>query len=222
MTPAGSVEAQQHVASGIGHGVIDQADGAYRALPFIVTMMTGNLSLFPLLSDLSGLAITQLARADARIAPSSTRDGWFTLGQVGSYVAGAIIGGAEVGALDASAEAGSSAMLDMAQQIAKAGGGGWWRTVSVMETAEGETIVGGGGSDLNIAQKELARQFGLTVAEDAPGLHAEETVLQHAMKNGLTPTRGVATNLICGPTCAPLIQQLGGTVSGRFFTFPSP
>ncbi len=130
---------------------------------------------------------------------------------------GAIHGAA---ATTTAAEAAPAATLDIAQQVAKAGGGGWWRTVSVMETAEGQTIVGGGATDLSIAQKEFARQLGLTVAEDAPGLHAEATMLQHAAANGLTPLRGVSTNIICAGSCAPMIQEMGGTVSGRFFTFP--
>src|SRR5262249_2564662 len=72
---------------------------------------------------------------------------------VGAEALGAIAGvvgrelGAEVGAVAveggaAAAARGPAASLELAQQVAKAGGGGWWRTVSVMETAEGQTIVG--------------------------------------------------------------------------------
>jgi len=114
---------------------------------------------------------------------------------------------------------GPAATLELAQQVAKAGGGGWWRTVSVMETAEGPTLVGGGASDLSVAQKAFAERLGLTVAEDMAGAHAEATVLQSAANRGLTPVRGVSTNIVCSGTCAPMIQSMGGWVKGRLFGF---
>jgi hypothetical protein len=127
--------------------------------------------------------------------------------------------GAVVGAGEAAATKGPAATLEVAQQVARSGGGGWWRTVTVVETAEGPTLVGGGASDLTLAQKEVARQLGLTVVEDLPGAHAEVTVLQHAAKAGLTPTSGVSTNIVCQESCAPMIQAIGGWVRGRLFGF---
>jgi RHS repeat-associated protein len=116
-------------------------------------------------------------------------------------------------------ERGPKASLELAQQIAAASGKPpWAQTVSLLETAEGPTLVGAGGQDLTVAQKALAEELGLTLADDLPGYHAEETVIEAAGQQGLTPTSGVATNNVC-PTCRPLITSLGGTVNGRLFWF---
>jgi hypothetical protein len=116
-------------------------------------------------------------------------------------------------------ERGPKATLELARQIAAASGKPpWAQTVSLLETAEGPTLVGAGGQDLTVAQKALAEELGLTIANDLPGYHAEETVIEAAGQRGLTPTSGVATNNVC-PTCQPLINSLGGTVNGRLFWF---
>ena len=95
------------------------------------------------------------------------------------------------------------------------------RTVAVTETREGPTLVSGGASDLSDDQKKLARERGLTPTNDLPGADAEITMLDHAGRNGLTPTNGVTTNDICA-TCAGDIEGLGGVITGpRSFGFPS-
>lgn len=96
------------------------------------------------------------------------------------------------------------------------------RTVVVIETAEGPTIVAGGASDLSAAQIAAARAKGLTPVPAMPGAHAEVTGVFGAGELGLTPTRGVTTNVICsGPGgCRSFIEQLGGRVtSKRSFEF---
>ncbi|TWT77302.1 hypothetical protein Pla123a_19600 [Posidoniimonas polymericola] len=94
------------------------------------------------------------------------------------------------------------------------------RTVAITETREGVTLVSGGASDLSEAQKRLARERGLTPTNDLPRADAEITMLDHAGRNGLTPTNGVTTNDIC-PTCAGDIEGLGGVLTGpRSFSFP--
>jgi RHS repeat-associated protein len=114
---------------------------------------------------------------------------------------------------------GPEALLDLARQIAAAGTKApWERTVALLETAEGPTLVGAGKRDLTAAQKALAVKLGLTVAEDMPGIHAEGTVLSSAGKMRLTPTKGVTTNIICD-LCKELINELGGWVDGRNFGF---
>jgi hypothetical protein len=115
---------------------------------------------------------------------------------------------------------GPKASQDLAERIASlAEGPSWTRAVAVLETAEGPTIVGGGATDLNAAQKALARELGLTVAPDFPEIHAEGTVLNGAGQLGLTPTVGVVTNHVCSGICAPMIQEMGGWVDGRWFGF---
>jgi hypothetical protein len=89
------------------------------------------------------------------------------------------------------------------------------RTVAVVETAEGPTLVAGGATDLSAAQTALAQKLGLTPARPMPGMHAEETAIFGAGELSLTPTRGVATNAICPGRCAPFIEGLGGRVTGK-------
>ena len=69
------------------------------------------------------------------------------------------------------------------------------------------------------AQKAAAQSLGLTIAPDLPGVHAEGTVLNAAGQYGLTPTNGVSTNNVCSGVCAPMIRDMGGWVSGKFFGF---
>lgn len=93
------------------------------------------------------------------------------------------------------------------------------RTVAVMETKEGPTLISGGASDLSAAQKSAAAARGLTVVPDFPGVHAEGTALNGAGQLGLTPTRGATSNIIC-PNCRSLINDLGGKITtSRTFKF---
>jgi hypothetical protein len=91
----------------------------------------------------------------------------------------------------------------------------WKRTVSIVDTVEGPKVVGGGATDLDAAQVAKAKELNLTVAPPAPGVHAEPTVIQGARSLGLTPTKGVTTNIIC-PQCKETdIPALGGKVTGK-------
>lgn len=62
--------------------------------------------------------------------------------------------------------------------------------------------------DLTSAQKALARQKGLLIAEDMPGFHAEITGIATAGEQGLVPTRGVVTNKMCIDGTDSCYQQL--------------
>jgi hypothetical protein len=134
-------------------------------------------------------------------------EGWHTyvVGQLGAWVHNAC---------------GKESLLKMAENVQQAGKiPRRWQTVSVLETAEGQTLVGAGRRDLNAAQKELAQKLGLRVTE-LSGAHAEETVLNAAGQLGLTPTVGAATNNVCPGVCQPLIvDTLKGWVSGKFYGF---
>jgi RHS repeat-associated protein len=115
---------------------------------------------------------------------------------------------------------GPLATLELAQNIAnvEAIPMNYFRTVSLLQTAEGPTLVAGGTSDLSAAQVSLANQLGLTPVA-APGLHAEMTAISGASRLGLTPTVGVSTNIVC-PSCSIAINQLGGSLTGpRSFVF---
>ncbi|MEP7123456.1 MAG: hypothetical protein ABJE95_21190, partial [Byssovorax sp.] len=114
---------------------------------------------------------------------------------------------------------GPAATVELAQQVAKASSAPpWVRTVALLETEEGPTLVGGGATDLSVPQKILAEQLGLTVVRDMPGLHAETTVLEGAAELGFTPMNGVATNNVCSD-CSSYIESIGGQVSGKSFGF---
>ena len=95
------------------------------------------------------------------------------------------------------------------------------RTVTVLETAEGPTIVAGGASDLSSAQAAAARRLGLTPAPPMPGFHAEKTAISAAGELGLTPTRGAASNTICsGPGgCTEFLEGLGARVGKYTYEF---
>jgi RHS repeat-associated protein len=117
---------------------------------------------------------------------------------------------------------GPAATRELAQQIANVERFpmNFKRTVAVVETAEGPTLVAGGATDLSAAQTALAQKLGLTPVRPMPGVHAEETVIFGAGELGLTPTRGVTTNTICPGRCTPFIEGLGGRVTGtRTFEF---
>ncbi len=93
------------------------------------------------------------------------------------------------------------------------------RTVVVLETREGRTLVAGGKSDLSGAQKTLATELGLTVVRGVPGEDAEISAIMGAARLGLKPMRGATTNRIC-PDCQLDIESLGGKVTGpRSFEF---
>jgi RHS repeat-associated protein len=84
------------------------------------------------------------------------------------------------------------------------------RTTAVLQT-NGLTVVGGGARDLSTAQR--AALIRGEVAARLPGAHAEVTVLEHAMGQGLTPQRLAVTRAIC-PVCAAYIESTGGKVIG--------
>jgi hypothetical protein len=96
------------------------------------------------------------------------------------------------------------------------------QTVVLLETVEGPTLVGAGEADLNAAQKALAEQEGLTVVDDLPEFHGEQTVIDFAGRKSFTPTLGVATDQPCGTRCQPLIIELGGWINGHYFGFTKP
>jgi hypothetical protein len=92
------------------------------------------------------------------------------------------------------------------------------RTIALLETAEGPTLVAGGGTDLSAAQIAMARQLGLTPITGV-GEHAELTAISGARSLGLTPTAGVTTIQIC-PSCAVKIYNMGGWLTvARHFVF---
>jgi RHS repeat-associated protein len=116
---------------------------------------------------------------------------------------------------------GPAATLELANEVLAAGGKSpWHQAVSVLETAEGPTLVGAGADDLTAAQKAFAESKGLTVVEDFADIHAEGTVINGAGKLNLRPTQGVVTNAVCGDICQPMIESLGGIVNGNYFRFP--
>jgi hypothetical protein len=61
---------------------------------------------------------------------------------------------------------------------------------------------------LTAAQKAVARQKGLLIAEDMPGFHAEITGVATAGERGLLPTRGVVTNKMCMDGADSCFEQL--------------
>ncbi|MEO7590568.1 MAG: RHS repeat-associated core domain-containing protein, partial [Byssovorax sp.] len=116
--------------------------------------------------------------------------------------------------------AGPAATRELAQQIANVARFpmNFKRTITLLETEEGPTLVAGGATDLSATQIQLARQLGLTPAPPLPGVHAEQTAIAGAGTLGLTPTRGVTTVKICTkpPNCAGFIQEMGGRVIGNY------
>jgi len=115
------------------------------------------------------------------------------------------------------------ATVAVAHAIATAvedGSPAWTRTVALLETQEGRTVAAAGVRDLTAAQAELAERMGHEVAR-SPGLHGETTALEHAAREGLTPTHGVASARVCPTQCQPIIRALGGEVEGRHFWFPA-
>ena len=115
---------------------------------------------------------------------------------------------------------GPAATRELAQQIANIARYPmkFKRTITLLETKEGPTLVAGGASDLSAAQTQLARELGLTPAPPLPGVHAEQTAIAGAGTLGLTPTRGVTTVKICSKAddCVGFIQRMGGRVTGKY------
>jgi hypothetical protein len=95
------------------------------------------------------------------------------------------------------------------------------RTITVLETAEGPTLVAGGASDLSAAQIAAARRLGLTPVPQMPGFHAEKTAIAGAGELGLTPTRGATSTIICGGPggCATFLEGLGARVGKYTYEF---
>jgi hypothetical protein len=118
---------------------------------------------------------------------------------------------------------GPTATRELAQQIANVENipMRFNRTIAVVETAQGPTLVGGGASDLSAAQIAFARSVGLTPVPPMPGFHAEKTIIAGAGALGLTPTAGATSNIICsGPGgCSGFLQELGATVGKYTFSF---
>jgi hypothetical protein len=125
---------------------------------------------------------------------------------------------AEINRLDEALRAfGSNARVpathELAEDIAKAGlkdGQVWrkdWQTVTLLETADGKTIVAAGKRDLTEAQKKRAREKGLLVAADYPEAHAEITAFVDACKRNSRPTRGVISNGMC-PDCYQELREI--------------
>jgi hypothetical protein len=99
------------------------------------------------------------------------------------------------------------------------------RTVHLMETVEGPTVVTGGASDLSAAQILEAERLGLTPAAPMPGEHAEITgLLNPPTASMFTPIRGTTTNIICDGnpwSCGAAIRGMGGVLTGpRSYEFP--
>jgi hypothetical protein len=137
-------------------------------------------------------------------------------GALGTVVLAVIMPG-EGGVVEAT---GPAATRELAQHIANIAGYPmkYRRTITLLETREGPTLVAGGGSDLSPAQTQLAIELGLTPAPPLPGVHAERTAIYGAGTLGLTPTRGVTTNSICSKPidCIRFIQSMGGRVTGQY------
>lgn len=115
---------------------------------------------------------------------------------------------------------GPAATLALAQKIANVESYpmSFRRTISLLETAEGPTLVAGGGSELSPAQIATAQRLGLTPITGLGG-HAEMTAISGARSLGLTPTAGVTTNYICAE-CAVEIWKMGGwQTAPRNFVF---
>jgi hypothetical protein len=115
---------------------------------------------------------------------------------------------------------GPAATLELAQEIANVESYPmrFRRTISLLETSEGPTLVAAGGTDLSSEQIAMAKKLGLTPITGL-GEHAEMTAISGARSLGLTPTAGVTTNNIC-PTCALKIYNMGGWLTvARHFAF---
>ncbi len=113
---------------------------------------------------------------------------WFGVGGAKPGTAGSLRG------LEAKPAA---ATIQLADEIASCGLPSSKQSVALIETDGGPTIVAAGGPDLTAAQKLFAHENGLSIAGDAPGIHAEVKGVFAAGDQGLIPTRGVVTNKMC-------------------------
>lgn len=80
------------------------------------------------------------------------------------------------------------------------------RTVAVMETDEGFTLVAGQ-PDLTSKQKQVARLWGYTPVPDEPGLHAEGTAIAGAGAMYVVPSGGAASNKVCNDCRRDFIES---------------
>jgi len=91
------------------------------------------------------------------------------------------------------------------------------RTTAGLQTNLGR-IIAGGARDLAPVQRALLGPG--EIAAQAPGVHAEITVLDAAESMGATPSELAVTRTIC-PECAAAIEARGGTLTGpTSATFP--
>jgi len=122
---------------------------------------------------------------------------------LGADVAGAGIPGATGLGLGVRA----TKAADRANDIQKAAGAErkGRTTTAVVETAEGQRVVGSSEPNLRPAQREALVDG--EVAASGPG-HAEATAVNAAKEAGLTPTGVAASRPIC-PDCAKFLKQEG-------------
>ena len=104
----------------------------------------------------------------------------------------------------------AASSAELAHEISSIGGPGFGQTIAILETSEGVRLAGGGGRDLSVAQRIYAITHGLVPVKLARA-HAEWTVLEGALANGLNPLRGVTTIGICF-TCAEQLPTAFGFV----------
>lgn len=120
-----------------------------------------------------------------------------------------------------------TALIGLAEEVRDSGGffSRIGQTVSILKTAEGRFLVGGGLKDLTPAQRAFAILRGLEPVK-LTGIHAEGTVIENALKLGLNPIRGVTTRGICW-VCAGRIERgefgiVGKAVEDeKIFIFPN-
>lgn len=84
------------------------------------------------------------------------------------------------------------------------------RTTAVLET-NGGRIAAGGARDLTPAQRASAAARGVNTAA-APGVHAEQTVLQAASKAGFKPDALAVSRPMCS-ACQAAVKASGGKVT---------
>ncbi|WP_437674122.1 RHS repeat domain-containing protein [Sorangium sp. So ce131] len=231
----GVAEGTRDVGVGIGRLLVLNALtlGIYSGYEFADAMWSGfeEDGLFGAVNAVNPLY--HIGRGGADTALAIGREDYRAAGAAGTktlFLAAATVFGAgrglaavEESAIAAGAARGPAATRALAQQIAAVERApmNFNRTVTVLETAEGRTLVAGGASDLSAAQIAEARRLGLVPAPPMPGFHAEKTVIAGAGELGLTPTRGATSTIICsGPGgCADFLRGLGATVGKYTYQF---
>ena len=79
--------------------------------------------------------------------------------------------------------------------------------------------MGGGGRDLNPMQRDAAEAMGGTPVRRL-GAHAEETVIEHAVENGMGLVELGTSRDFCSD-CVRMIEGAGGVLTGpRSAVFP--